>query len=152
MRHVVVHLTSAFLLALLAGCCTNQGATRPLTDRDTITVGSGGGITGAYSGYRLDGDGAVYAWTRMPGGADSTRFLFTLSPDTTRMVFRRLDTMEFDTIEFSHPGNITYYVERRVDSTSHTVRWSRGDDRVPEPVRTFYNETVRMIIDRAGDR
>ena len=128
----------------IAGC----GSARTQSDR--IVLGSGGGYTGAYSGYIIHGDGQVAGWRGVGATRDSSRALFTLSRDSTDYYFDQLETMKFEKIDFNSPGNLTYLLELEHDEKSHIVRWGDARYTPPVPVSDFYARTIEMILSRTA--
>jgi hypothetical protein len=128
----------------IAGC----GSTRTQSDR--IVLGSGGGYTGAYSGYIIHGDGKVAGWRGVGAARDSVRPLFTLSRDSTDRYFDQLESMKFTTIDFNSPGNFTYLLELEHGDSSHIVRWGDARYAPPTSVSDFYAQTIEMILNRTA--
>jgi hypothetical protein len=152
MRIYSERFVSSFVLAvaiLLVGGC---GSSRRLGEQDRIVLASGGGFTGAWSGYMIKGNGDVLGWRGVNATPDSLRPLFKLSADSTDLYFSQLDEMSFATIEFNSPGNLTYYVEQKQGDSSHMVRWGDARYTPPAPVADFYARAIEMILNRTQRR
>lgn len=118
-------------LAILAACNTNadvqqtmgrKADTVALAER-TLIIGSGGGFTGMYRGYRLCSDGRVYGWSAPAGGRDTGTILFT-DPDSVTVFFGMIDAMKFQQLNYNEPGNMNWYVELQQGEERHRVQWS----------------------------
>lgn len=123
----------------------------PAVTNRAITIGSGGGFAGSYSGYLMEEDGGIYSWSREGNGSEMRTFLFT-EPDSVREYFIALDSIRFRSIEFDRPGNLTEVVELRDDDSSHSVRWGEWNIAPPRAVADFRTMTLDFIRRRGGSR
>lgn len=125
-------IVTCFLsLAIMAACNTNadvqqtigrKADTAALVQR-TLIIGSGGGFTGIYRGYRLCSDGRVYGWSAPAGGRDTGTILFT-DPDSVAVFFGMIDAMNFQQLNYNDVGNMNWYVELQQHGEEHRVQWS----------------------------
>lgn len=123
--------TLALSVAILAACNTNadvqqtigrRADTTPVPER-TLIIGSGGGFTGIYRGYRLCSDGRVYGWSAPAGARDTGTILFT-DMDSVTVFFGMIDEMKFQEIHYNDVGNMNWYVELQQGDEQHRVQWS----------------------------
>jgi hypothetical protein len=135
--HRIACITLLLLASFMVTGCRHEAARTASLDSSTIRIGRGGGFTGYYSGYRIDGDGSVYAW-QQNGRGDSLRLLFTAGRDSTHALFRRLTGIGFDTLEFNHPGNLTYFIELHRPDSMHSVRWGDPNVSAPDSLTELY--------------
>lgn len=150
-NHRAFPILSLTLLVLVAGCASRSQSSHGA--KDQIVLSSGGGFSGMYTGYTIRGDGQVLRWEIPPGGTDvPPRHIFTLSPDSTDDCFGQLEAMQFRTISFNSPGNMTYSVEQKRGDSSHIVRWGDERSRPPAAVTTFYSSMMEMIQRRTATR
>ncbi|MBK8911089.1 MAG: hypothetical protein IPM61_07140 [Chlorobi bacterium] len=121
----------ALLMAILVACSANSDVQQTSGRKAdtasaivrTLIIGSGGGFTGIYRGYRICSDGRVYAWSAPAGGRDTGIILFT-DADSVEGFFRVIDEMKFQQVDYNDPGNMNWYVELQQGEQSHRVQWS----------------------------
>lgn len=134
-------LSLVCMLLVFAGCSSHKAS------KDwTITVGSGGGITGGSSGFRMNGKGKVESWQIItPRDPEERKELFTTECDTSQFFKTYLDFIGFDTIRYVRPSNWTLFVELKEGETVHRVSWG-GDG--PLHVQSFYEMLTGFIKSR----
>lgn len=118
-------------VAMLVACNTNADIQQTIgrradstpTAARTLIIGSGGGFTGIYRGYRLCSDGRVYGWSAPAGGRDTGTILFT-DADSVAVFFGMIDEMKFQQINYNDVGNMNWYVELQQGEKQHRVQWS----------------------------
>lgn len=132
MKMIATFILSA---ALLAACSSNADVqqtaghnadTLSVADSAaarTLIIGSGGGFTGIYRGYRLCSDGRVYGWSAAAGARDTGTILFT-DPDSVALFFGMIDEMKFQQLNYTDVGNMNWYVEFQQGDQQHRVQWS----------------------------
>jgi hypothetical protein len=125
-----------FLSAFVVGCsCSKPEKPNPL---DVIMIGSGGGISGASSGWRIKRTGEISAWRTMtPGGKESEYASVKTSPDSVDFFFRYLDEIQFNELKLEQVGNMSFYVERSLP-TVHRLTWADNPEGGPPEVSVFY--------------
>ncbi|GAB3903932.1 hypothetical protein GCM10028803_33150 [Larkinella knui] len=132
------------ILAASGLCMAQSRSTYPLTYQNRqISVGKGGGFTGASTAYYLLENGNLYAKST----ADS---LFThlgkKSAAVTRRLFNELEkTCQIKTTRFDQPGNVYQYVSWKKNQQEFKVTW--GNQRQPPPARfvKFYKSFMAQI-------
>lgn len=135
------------------GSCSHRpyGKMTPVVTDRAITISSGGGFAGSYSGYLMEEEGSIYSWSRGEHGSEMRKFLFT-EPDSVREYFIALDSIRFRSIDFDRPGNITEVVELRDEFSSHTVRWGERNSIPPRAVTDFRTKALDFIRRRGALR
>mgnify|MGYP001794467079 CR=1 FL=1 len=134
---------SFFDLTCTAGCVAMGYSTKDT--KRTISIGSGGGATGLYTGFTVDKDGHFTRWSNEPGKAKIVSDLFTTTPDSAAFFFRYLDEISFTSKEFSTPGNMTTLIETDSLGTNHTVKWGNESVTAPCEFSNFYSMLKRFI-------
>jgi hypothetical protein len=108
----------------------------------TLSLASGGGFTGRYSGFSLASDGSVKEWERRGAGSDTTLWE-TRIPVSRILDFRkRLEQGGARAITLQGSGNRTTLVKMQLPDTLLLWSWSGADvaDAAPEPFRSWYPE------------
>lgn len=107
-----------------------------------IVFGNGGGFTGKYQEYLLQEDGQVLM-------KDFRREEHTphkkLTRDETAAIFSRMESFNPTTINVSDPGNMSYYLEWRVDDHFHRITWGGGNTNPPADLVAFYDEVLEQL-------
>lgn len=145
MRFFLSGLLVCAIIPLSVGCSGSKpDKPNPL---DVITIGSGGGISGAYSGWRIKRTGEVTAWRRMtPAGKDSDYARSMTSPDSVEFFFRYLDEIRFGDLKYEKIGNMSFYVERSLPNV-HRLTWEDNPEGGPPEISVFYR-LVMMYASR----
>jgi hypothetical protein len=136
-------------VAIASGCRETPRHGGPYLS-DTVSLGSGGGITGTYSGYRLVGNGELWFWVTDIRGRDSSALLATLGADTTNYLIARLRFIGFTSIDFNAPGNLTRVLSLSSPDATNTVRWGDLTQKAPDEVVRYFDETMTLIRGRIG--
>lgn len=134
---------SFFTLIVIAGCGSSGSSTKD-TAR-TISIGTGGGVTGLYTGFTVDKNGHFTRWSAEPGKTKVVSDFFTTTPDSAAFFFRYLDEISFTSKEFSTPGNMTTLIETDSLGTNHTVKWGNESVTAPCEFLNFYSMLKRFI-------
>ena len=129
----------AILLPLIPGCKSSAKIQRDLS-KVQITVGSGGGFTGYYTDYIIQGTGEVERYTSKD---EKTVAVGNVSPDSVRAWVNEMDRMSFYGIELNKPGNMSYYMELRETERMNRVKW--GDATPPAAVQNLYERIMRAV-------
>jgi hypothetical protein len=142
----VILLTLSLGVVLTTGCSSHRSCAGG--QAWTITVGSGGGVTGGSSGYQMDCEGKLSSWQKMQAGATTVETkLLELGCDSAAFYKTYLDLIRFDTISYAKVGNWTYFVEElRGGEYIHRVSWTGEDG--PAHVRNFYDLFIGSVTSR----
>jgi hypothetical protein len=105
------------------------------TSEKAIVFGNGGGFTGQVVEYVLDGNGTFLKNDKLKS---EITVLPTLKPSQTKKLFKQLQTMQFDTINFNHPGNMYYFLRYSQSDKTHEVVWGDPNYTLPGEVQQFY--------------
>lgn len=104
---------------------TQRSFTAP-TDRFKLTVASGGGFTGAVTGYTLHSDGAVEHWLRFPGKPDSIIWTAKGSPAEILKFRQQLEASGMLQERLRESGNMTTSVTYAAPDTTYLWSWSES--------------------------
>ena len=131
MKLLSLLLFSAIILS--ASCSSTQNMDK--TSEKAIIFGNGGGFTGQVVEYVLDGNGTFLKNDKLKS---EITVLPTLKPSQTKKLFKQLQTMQFDTIKFNHPGNMYYFMRYSQSDKTHEVVWGDPNYTLPGEVQQFY--------------
>ena len=132
------------LLLLATGVqCSNQrqassaeeGVAAPVMARPSdfnLLLGSGGGFTGRWDGYRIERDGTVWSWRGIGVPTDSTR-LGVLPADSLAALARSIEAAGFYADSTHEPGNVTAFLEVSSGGQTNRVTWIPTVDELEPP-------------------
>ncbi|NND31550.1 MAG: hypothetical protein HKN76_03095 [Saprospiraceae bacterium] len=102
-----------------------------------MVTGSGGGMTGQVISYHLFENGTVFKSTGVV--EKSYEHLGKISAVATAQIFANYRTLDMENINFKHPGNLYYFVERKQGDDSDKIIWGDSDYTVPKNAALFYS-------------
>jgi hypothetical protein len=104
----------------------------------TLTVGSGGGFAGLYSGCILRSDGGVAFWRRMGAKPDSVTGEAKGSAAEIQGLLEQLKIAGALTLDHKHSGNLTALVRLQLGDSLYSWSWPDSDDEIPAPFQAWY--------------
>ena len=108
----------------------------------TISLGEGGGITGAYTMYVISPTGNVQMVETASGTNKSVKILNKAEQDE---IYGELQMLNFEDIKYNKPSDMTYYVTVQDIDLNHTVRWGSKQQDTPQKVVQFYDNIIKTI-------
>ncbi|MCX7930597.1 MAG: hypothetical protein N2663_07755 [Chlorobi bacterium] len=126
---------AGFVLATLSGCAATQ-----ITPLERITLGSGGGIAGIRSGYRIERSGMIEQW-ETHGESMHIRAAAKVPSTNVRDIFARAAALGADTLQLDRTGNVTYWLELTSARRTVRLRWT-DPDAIPPHIAVFYRELL----------
>lgn len=130
------------------GCCGFKSSTCTSGGQSEeafqVVIGNGGGFTGLYTGYRIDSNGAVRRWSGFSGKVDSLRAIGKLSGKEMARLKASVKAIDFMSIPTGEPGNITSFVEARIDSVSHRAAWAGMYEDAPPALQPLVQDLLNI--------
>ncbi len=127
------------LLGLFASCSTSKEL-RKFAGND-ITFGSGGGFANQMTTYILKYDGSLLQQKRM---SNEAALIGKISPRKAKAFFKDFLAHGLDTLQFSDPGNMYYFIGFRNDSTQQKITWG-GSKTPPDYPKEFYQSLMKLV-------
>lgn len=127
------------LSVLFLGC----SSTKRLNEfsKNSLIFGSGGGFTRITNTYTLHVDGTL----EKRGGPDTQKIsITTISPKESKQLFKEYLKEGFDTLSFSQPGNMSYFIGHIEGQDEHKILWG-GELPPSENVKVFYEKLLLLI-------
>lgn len=133
-----------FVLGLLStiaisGCKSNanggKGGKTPEVKIETIKWGSYGGFTGQRLEYSLSKDGNVELYDSMK---DQTAPFAKWSQEATNQIFKDVDALEIQNMQFNQPGNMSYFLGVTLEEDRVDVIWGAAEKDPPAEVEAMY--------------
>lgn len=130
----------------LPSCRHDTGST---SDADaSILVASGGGYTGAYSGYRVWRNGRTEYWLQQAGQEDNVTSRGVLGVDTVDYLFARLRYIGFHNMNVMQPGNLTKVIRYVSGGVAHEARWGDVKSTPPPELQAYYQDVLMLMQSR----
>jgi len=135
----------AFFSFLVIASCRQEPAPLQKTGADgdpdslpVVTLGSGGGFTGLWTGYEIRRDGSVFTWSGEDPDSSAKTFLKKISPAEVGS----LDSLLTETLPvMSDPGNFSYLIRQR---RQPPVIWNQASEE-GQKLTGFYESLISRI-------
>ena len=127
------------VIILFAGCTTSQKLQK--FSNSNLIFGSGGGMTGATNEYILHYDGVVEKNNSL---TNETTQVTKIAGKKSKELFKQFLNDGLDTLSFSSPGNMSYFVGFNNDSVTHKIIWG-GDTPPPAKAKATYDNLIQLI-------
>jgi hypothetical protein len=112
------------------------------TGYTAIHFGSGGGVTNNVTSYSLYSDGKV--WKNNSINKDLT--LIKKFPKSKVLeLYMMVKDNGLDTVRFSRPGNMYYFVDIVKGDKNNKITWGRKDTAPPVEVLKLYDNLIKSI-------
>lgn len=109
----------------------------------TIIIGSGGGITGGYTTYKIAPNGQLTLTQTHP---NKTQGLRILTAEEMKKIHAAFNQLNFESLNINQPGNMTYLLEMQtLDGKKQELKWGNVNFKVPANVQAFYTNTLQVI-------
>ncbi|OWY24177.1 hypothetical protein C7N43_05490 [Sphingobacteriales bacterium UPWRP_1] len=124
---------------------TETGKTNlPATFTATLTVGSGGGFTGATVRYVIPPDGKVTRIrTKVP---QDTTFIKQLTTKELTALQQDAQRLRLNQMTFNFPGNLYYFITYADKDLTNTITWGDRSNPAPPDVQDYYNRVMTLVI------
>ncbi len=146
MKYMYLMPIFAIIVAVLYSSCSPKKYLPNQYKKKQLIFGSGGGFTGAVTTYVLQENGEIYKFL-----TDTTYEAVTILPkDTTKNYFSTLDTLHLDSLDFNHPGNMYFFIEKKdgfKDEESARVTWGDGKHNPPTGIKELHTSLTQVIRD-----
>lgn len=121
-------------MVLAVGCRSSRNAEAPVAPQQIavledpipgdlrVSWGSGGGITGRWSGYTIEADGRLMAWQGQLALENPTP-AGQVPADSLRAIWKAVSDMHFFDVERTEPANMTSVLEVVAEGRTHRVTW-----------------------------
>jgi len=139
---MVLRLLPLLCFGLLLGQCKSTRYTTDNLPEKQLLFGSGGGFAGAYTTYILLENGQCFR-LRQPG--DQMEALPNLGRSATKKLWAEADALAMKDYAYNNPGNMSYYLEIKQDSTRNRLTWSDMAPVERQDILDFYQKLMNSI-------
>ena len=131
----LLKISFLFILSVIAACSPSNLFPADYSG-DQIHFGQGGGFTGNVSYYVILENGRLFQKQQKD---NSYTHVTTWKKNFTREIFTDYEELRLDTLTYSEPGNLYYFVEMHDDNNVHRIVWGKPGF-IPSPkLVEFYN-------------
>lgn len=132
-----------FIIAIIFTFFTSCSTSQKLKDfsGNKIIFGSYGGFTGISDEYVLHYNGLIEKTNSLTRESD---YAIKISDHDAKKLFMEFLNNGLDTLEYSVPGNMSYFVGYKNDSITKKITWG-GEGSPPEKARATYTNLVQLI-------
>jgi hypothetical protein len=132
----------------MTGCSSSQ-STKPecKTLNYAINIGSGGGVTGIYTGNYIDSNGIVYKWEGIVFNKAEKKAIKKLSAEQICKLNDFFIKNKPDTIIYSKSGNLTDYIILENKDKKISISWVNKfpKDDTPQKILDLKNYILKII-------
>jgi hypothetical protein len=135
--HPVMKKISLFLLFFFSLCVTGRS-------QDTfVSIGSGGGFAGTATVYKVTPDGFVFQGE----GVGDIKFIRCgrIKKNRAKEIIAQVAGQTRSTAEFSHPGNLYYFIGYKENGKQQTITWGDAEHPVPPQIKKLYEEVYANV-------
>ena len=126
--------------------CTNENNIK----YQYILIGSGGGGFPTYTGYSISSLGELRTFKSNNSGQYEYSEPVTVSKDIVESAFQSLKNSGFYEENFNHPGNVSYFIQLKDDSSNtKSVTWGSPSHNPSSKITDYYktmNEKFQSTI------
>ena len=125
--------------------CTKKSVTTSNaapTAESFFIIGSGGGVTGKYTQYKVFEKGSVELYD-----FKSKKYIpySTLSMSLNEKLWTELQALNLSKMNIDQPGNYTYYIEIEAPAGRHKVKWSDEFEGTPPELKQFFRTAENAL-------
>ena len=128
-----------------SGCRSQRSHPATYTGKQLL-FGNGGGFTGEAITYLLLDNGYLF---RVTTDLRTTKENYTplkkLSGKITQQLFSKANDLQISQNEFSHPGNIYYFIGIKNKQTTHRITWGDPSYRAPADAENLYHQLTASL-------
>lgn len=122
-------------------CCTFSFISCSTSKVSYFEIGSGGGFTGKYIEYKVCSDGKIFDISN----GQQEKLFATFDKKKIKEIFKELDKINVPQVNFSFPGNMTYYVRTMNNDKTYEIKWGDFKKSPPQNILDFYNKVWNDI-------
>ena len=137
---VLTTILYGIVVFAFASCGSSGAFTPDAYESEYISIGNGGGFTGAVTQYYLLKDGSIHKLLT-PG--DSTEYLGKIEKEIAQQQFASFEKFKFSDLRIDDPGNLYYFLYHNKND-NHIV-WGGNNTEVPPSLKIFHTNLLKLI-------
>jgi hypothetical protein len=131
-------LALLFFTLLIFGCVSHKKQNKTANHFNEISFGSGGGFTGFTNEYLLKNNGEVFKI-----GSQNQTQINQIPTTQIKDIATLIKEIDFQSLQISETGNITYFIEVRTTTYTHKVSWTDGSNSTN--LKAFYKKLIHTL-------
>lgn len=141
MKLIIISLTLIASALLFIFCKHQPKFTRDNLPAKQLRWGSGGGFAGKETTHILLENGQIFQ-QEMNGPATETG---SAKPKTAATLFKTVESLALQKLEFNHPGNIYSFLELQQGDSVAKVVWGDQNFTVNDQVKALYDQLNALL-------
>ncbi len=115
-----------------------------------ISFGSGGGFTNTVKTFHLLADGRIIEITK--DTVNTVKTIANIGKKNAKACFAEMQTLKLDSLQFTEPGNLYYFINVKKDTTAtvNKIVWGSKDKPVPKEIQEFYKKLSTYLIPKVN--
>ncbi len=118
-------------------------STDSFAQEKSVTIGSGGGIVGTATVYKITPDGKVLKGKGI-GEIKYTECAKLKKARASKYIQSAFEQTQ-STPEFNHPGNLYFFIGYAENTFERKVTWGDSSNSVPDSIQKLYQEINAML-------
>jgi hypothetical protein len=108
-----------------------------------VSIGSGGGFAGTATVYKVTPKGLIFKGD----GIGDIKFTLCgkIKKSRAKSIIARVTEQTIAITDFSHPGNIYYFIGYTENEKQHAITWGNPDHPVPDEIRRLYEDVHALV-------
>ncbi len=135
------------ILLLFTACSVRKKTTEQTLPYDAIEVKSSGGFTGTTTGFLIQKNGEIFVIYHNAGKTYNQKFYRLSTVDSVSIMFAKVQSSGILDKPYNQPGNLTYSIMSRKDSSTNAVYWADGQDSIGNYI-SLYRELRKFASGR----
>lgn len=124
------------IVLLFVNCNSSKQKNLTAKPENTITIGSGGGFTGAIKAFKLGTDGVVTV---------DNKEVLKFKKSQAKQFFENVNTLGLWDVTQNEPGNMYSFIELNIDGKEHRIVWGSRDSEPNKNAKLFYDNLNYMF-------
>ncbi len=104
---------------------------------DAVEVKNSGGFTGTSTGFLIQKNAEIYLTYHTPGKGFNQKYYRLSTVDSVNAMFAMLAKSNVLAKPYNKPGNLTYSIISRKDSSTNSIYWADGQDSIQNYIQVY---------------
>lgn len=104
---------------------------------DAVEVKNSGGFSGTSTGFLIQKNAEIYITYHTPGKGFNQKYYRLSTVDSVNAMFAMLAKSNVFAKPYNKPGNLTYSIISRKDTTTNSVYWADGQDSIQNYIQVY---------------
>lgn len=142
-KYILILLTAT----LLMNCKSNDYLTPYEYEGAVLSFGNGGGFSGRVLEYTLMDNGQLFKDTNKEG---NVLVLNKVDKRQAKQIFNNYTTLGLDKLTINDPGNMYYFITKKVGDQTQKIKWGGPNEPAPEVLKVFFKTLMQTTRDQSS--